>query len=775
MWLVPPGPLEHAAAVRFSLPDHHSLRPARRHGFALVAAGACDGGASRSEDAASDAEGARGGGPDAAGSGGDAASAAPDTRIAVPDAGVADGSLTDAGATTPDAGATTPDAAPTPTPDATGHTPDATPPPTLDAAPPPTLDATPPPTPDAAPPLAPSIALDLGPAGARLDGPAERLPDGAIRLDPGASVTFTVPGPPPEAGTGPRVLRVAARIWRVEDGEVQVDDRRALIPGDADAPFVDVVSPWDEALDRPMLLPADAAMVTLRAAGGTLELYGVRLDDPRTPLPPGPVDPAPPPAADAFDLAAPAPCAAPACDDTPALAAALAAAPSGPVRYLFDAATYTLRTPWVIHRPDTHLAGRPGTVLRWDPAVAGEQAALTFGGGGRGAALALAGDHVAGTRRLTLAAPLSPEADTGYVYLIADDFGEVPAICLAGRDVERFQRHIIHPARVVAGSADGLEISLDRGLALDIPAGANPRVQPFTPLPGARVSDLHLLAACPAALLDDTVAPGDCDTPEVTDDDGIALRGTVGARLERVSAQAFGKFTIRVDGALETRLVGNHMDHPSHYGDGGRGYGVHVIGSGRTLIRDQSVDTCRHAVVVDFGASDTQIIGGHLARAHLAVVDVHGEASRDTLVRDVTVEGGLTGVLVGGGGTAVHCNDGPRHHLHRNRLVDNGAFGVSVSNATRQVTLTGNVVAGSAVPLSVTLGAGDVVARHNTFVDSRDAPVFVDDTSGPVRLERNTFGSACDPESVLVGGGANLPAGAVVQIDNDYCPGDPPP
>jgi hypothetical protein len=93
-----------------------------------------------------------------------------------------------------------------------------------------------------------------------------------------------------------------------------------------------VVSPWDEALDRPMLLPADAAVVTLRAAGGTLELYGVRLDDPRTPLPPGPVDPAPPPAADAFDLAAPAPCAAPACDDTPALAAALAAAPPGPVR-----------------------------------------------------------------------------------------------------------------------------------------------------------------------------------------------------------------------------------------------------------------------------------------------------------------------------------------------------------------------------------------------------------------------------------------------------------
>jgi hypothetical protein len=731
--------------------------PARRFsfavvGFAVATAAACDGGASADAvppDAASaDAQTPR---PDAAVPGPGDATVAPSPDAAPPDAR-ADAVLPADAMAGPDAAAmATPDAAAPATPDAS---PDAAPP---DAAPA---------SPDAAPaPLAPSTTLDL--AAAALAGPAERTADGAVQLDPGGSLTLTVPDA--ALAGGPRALRLAAEVWRVEDGLLRVNDTPALVPGDADGGFAEVVHPWETDRARPLSIEAGTDRVTLTATSGSLRLFAAVLEDPRAPLP---ARPAPAPGAAPFVVVAPPPCVSPGCDDTPALAAALEAAPDGPVRFELDATTYTLRTPWVIRRRSTHLAGQPGTILFWAPTVAGEVAAVTFSGGGpTGPEVPLAGAHVAGTRTLALAGAL-PEGTTT-VQLVADDFGDVPEICLGGRDVERFQRHTVHFARVVAQTPDS--VTLDRPLFLDLPAEAAPRVQAVDLLAGARVTDLHFLAACPAALLADNVAPDACDVPEVTDDDGLALRHTVGAQAERVAAQAFGKFGVRVENALETRLTANHMDHPSAYGDGGRGYGLHLIRASRTLVREQTVDTCRHAIVVDFGSSDTQILGGHLSRAHLAVVDVHGEASRDTLVRGVTLEGGLTGVLVGGGGTAVHCNDGPRHHVHANHLLGNVAYGVSVSNATRHVFVTNNDVQGSAIPLAVTLGAGDVVARYNRFADSRDAPVFVDATSGPLTLHGNRFDSACGLDAVLVGGGANLPEGAVVQIDNEYCPGDAAP
>ncbi len=675
--------------------------------------------------------------PDAAMAVPDAAVTLPDAAVALPDAAIV---LQDAAVALPDAAVALPDAA-VALPDAAVALPDA-----AVAAPDALADALPPP-PDAAPLLE---AVEL-----RVLTP--------IRLNAGERAALPLPAMP----SGPMVLQLRAEIWRVEDGELRVNGRPALLPGDADAPWITVTEPWEVAPDAPLVLtPEDlGAQVELEATGGTLVLLGARLADPRAPLP------APPDEAVPMESVAPAPlpCAEPGCDDAPALAAALNAAPPGPMRFVLGPGPYTLRTPWRITRPDTHLAGDPaGTTFRWDPIVAGEVAALTFAGGAPvGPALPLAADHVAGTATLRLANPLlgPPPA---YVQLVADDFGDVPEICAAGRDVERFQRHIVHTARVLAADADTL--TLDRPLAMDVPAAANPRVQAVPLLTGARVTDLTLEAACPEALAVNTIAAEDCTTPEVADDDGLALTRTVGARVERVTARAFGKFSLRVDEALETRLTDNAMEHPSNYGDGGRGYGVHVIRSSRTRIRGERVDTCRHAVVVDFGSSDTQVLDGDLRNAQLATIDIHGEASRDTLVRGNHIVGGRYAVVVGGGGTEVHCNDGPRHHLHRNLFEGSLLTTVSVTNATRTVTVQDNVFGVAPVALAVSLGAGNVLSRDNRFEGSVAPPILVDATSGPLVLQRNTFVTTCAPEAVVLPDAAR-PAGAVdLREDNLYCP-----
>lgn len=667
----------------------------------------------------------------------DAVVALPDAAVAVPDAAVA---VPDAAVIVPDAVVALPDAVVV-LPDASVVAPDALVVAT-DALP----DALPPP-PDAAPLL---DAVEF-----RLFTP--------IRLIAGERASLPLPALP----GGPMVLQLRAEIWRVEDGELRVNGRPALLPGDADAAWVTVTEPWETAPDAPLVLtPEDlGAQIDIEATGGTLVIVGARLADPRVPRPAAPAEAEPMESV----APAPAPCADPGCDDTPALAAALNGAPPGLMRFALRPGTYTLRTPWRITRPDTHLAGDPaGTTFRWDPTVAGEAAALTFAGDApAGPALPLAGDHIAGTATLRLANPRLGPPPT-FVQLVADDFGDVPEICAAGRDVERFQRHIVHTARVLAADADTL--TLDRPLAMDVPAPANPRVQAVPLLTGARVTDLTLEAACPEALAVNTIAVEDCTNPEVADDDGLALTRTVGARVERVTARAFGKFSLRVDEALETRLTDNSMDHPSNYGDGGRGYGVHVIRSSRTRILGERVDTCRHAVVVDFGSSDTQLLGADLRNAQLATVDIHGEASRDTLLRGNHIVGGRYAVVVGGGGTEVHCNDGPRHHLHRNVFEGSLLTTVSVTNATRTVTVQDNVFGVAPVALAVSLGAGNVLSRDNRFEGSVAPPILVDATSGPLVLQRNTFVTTCAPEAVVLPDAAR-PAEAVdLRDDNLYCP-----
>jgi hypothetical protein len=129
------------------------------------------------------------------------------------------------------------------------------------------------------------------------------------------------------------------------------------------------------------------------------------------------------------------------------------------------------------------------------------------------------------------------------------------------------------------------------------------------------------------------------------------------------------------------------------------------------------------------------------------------------------VRGGQTGILIGGGGLEVHCNDGPRHHVELNTVRGAGAsFGVA--NATRNVTFRGNDVADALTHLTVALESGEVLAVGNRFGPSSGTPVLVTSGSGPVMIEHNVFEAACSEATAVVNAGGV----GVVARENAYCP-----
>ena len=671
----------------------------------------------------------------------------------------------DGAAQPPDAAPQQPDVAPS-VADAAPQQPDVAPsvadaPPAPDAAPP-ARDAAPPapdaapPAPDAAPPPR-ILPITLNLADAERLGPLDAFfdaPNTALGLHRQATLRFAF-----EPLPAPMVLWVRARVWRVEDGVMTFDGRPALLPGDARAPWARIIRPFTEAKDSPLLVEAGATSLELQAALGTLEVYGAELRDPRDDAP-APVAEVPLPLPHTVVL----PSCGLDCDDGAALQAVLLAAPVGPVEVQLIDALYVLRTPVVITRHDVTLRGLSlPTVIEWAPINAGQSAAITFRGSRGGLEVPLESDHVAGQTRLAVPVLAFGGVVPDAVELTADDFGDVPVPCLEGRDVERFSRHLLHQARVVSVSPAGL--LLDRPLALDVPLGSRPRVRALHSLRGARVIGLDLRAACPEARDEVPFAPARCEVPEVGDDDGLVFERTVGARVSDVSARFFGRYSIYVESSLDTVIDDYDMAFPSNYGEGGRGYGVHLIHASRSVVSSAAIGPSRHAVVVDFGSSDSQILDSTFVQTTLAAVDVHGEASRDTLVRGNDIDGGTSGVLIGGGGTEAHCNDGPRHWVHRNRFGPACFSGVSVSNATRHVSVIDNHFDGALVSLTLMLGAGDVEVRHNHFRDSVGQPLFVGAGSGPLFVLDNRFDEVCAAEGVAV-----VEAGGDLQLgDNLFC------
>ncbi len=617
----------------------------------------------------------------------------------------------------------------------------------------------------------------------RLDGR-----DGVV-LSAGARLRITWPG---DFAVGVGHLALEAATWRREEGRlrVRVDGGpalEALVLSEGDAPMrfvrrADSTTTGFGLEHRPAPLPLEVrgpgpVVVEVEALDGGLVVFGGLLLDARAPsveTASGPLPPWPVETDEAARVLPVSPCAEPGCDDGDALTRQIADAPEGPLRVNLAAGRFHLRTPVQIARPNVFVlgavdaSGLSQSLLFWDPGVGGQRAAVdVHGGGPRGPERLVDGDLAAFAR--DLAVDLPAPLQTPWVRLVADDHLDVPAVCLNGRDVERFQRHTLHLARVLSQRARDAggpgRVRLDRGIGVPLLADARPRVTEVDLLHGFRIADVAFEAACPEAFAERAPRAPACANSDVQDDDGLSLAWTRGAVVERVSLRGFGAFSSALRSTVETRVVGLRMDHPSNYGEGGRGYGLHAITAGRTLLRGADIFEARHAVVVDFGSSDTQLVDNDLRDTTLAVIDVHGEASRDTLVRGNRIGAGQTGVLIGGGGLEVHCNDGPRHHVESNVVRDAGSA-LGVANATRNVTIRGNDLEGGALLLTVAFDAGEVDVVGNRFGPTGGAAVLVTNGSGPVDVTRNLFVEVCSALAAVVSVGGI----GVTESENLFCP-----
>lgn len=620
---------------------------------------------------------------------------------------------------------------------------------------------------DAAPDARPDQAIDMQvdayvPAapGEAIHGEGERLPN--QDSDPGMAVAFSLG----ERDARLTAAQIRARVWRWEDGEVQVqlDDappQPAIILGDADGAWRflrarDGAAPGG--LPPVLDIPPETRTLRVIAEGGPVALGQLRLADPQAD------EPAVEYSAPQTDATiSPRPCGAD-CDDGAALTAALAEAPADGWLRVELSGRYRLTTPWQVQRDRVRIIG-DDAVLVWDPDAEGHRAAVAVTGDGpQGPRQPIEGGVSAGQRRFVI----TPPADwrPRWVRIVADDFGGIHPVCSETRDQEQLNRHLSQLVTVLALSPreDGqVEVMVDRPIFLDIPPEANPGLQAVALRENVSVETLELQTNCPEALENTRFDRVACTNPAVIEDDGLLFQWTDRARAVGLTIQGTGKFAVDATHALRTRVVDLTMSHPADYGGGGKGYGVHLIRASRSVVRGAQVTQARHGVVVDFGSSDSQVLDGDFSVMNQALIDVHGEASRDTLIRGNRLRDGPLGVIVGGGGGFAHCNDGPRQHIHHNHAtgITNAAVtaffatpGVYVRANDLDATLFGVVVAFSAEALV----EQNIIRRARVGVQAADA--------GRVVVRESVFTDACDEAAASLNANGEI----VFEAGNVFCP-----
>ena len=575
-------------------------------------------------------------------------------------------------------------------------------------------------------------AADDGPEplGAAVDLPLEQAVieggdrrGACVHLHPGGTVTWTAPV---DAAAG---LNLNAASWRGDGRNVVVNGVRGRLHHlwgqlrkvalTQERPPPDAGYGIDYAPRRERLSLAAGGSVTV-AADGELDICAAALVPPDAAVP----DPLTAPAAAALpEQVVDVPPCGEDCDDGAAISAAIAEA-DGPVTVRLEG-SYRLRTPVAIRRGDIALVGPAG--LTFDPAAQRNWgAAIEITGPGTGPAIPLTQGVLSGDHTL-LVDPAEVGLDGArFVFVQSDDHGEVPALCVGGRDVERQFRH--HNFLSEATAADGT-VGLERALPYDLPLSANPTVAAVALLEHVSVRDLTLIAHCPEAadIPAHTQSAAQCANPYILGVSAIRAQWAWRPEVRDVHAHHFGRFGVDTTQTLEAQVIGGGMTLPADYGGGGAGYGVHAIRASRTLVFGYDVVQARHAVVADFGSTETQIVASTLSICTLSAIDVHGEASYDTLALGNRISRSNGSIIVGGGGREVHCNDGPRHYFVGNEMRTGGLVNAFLTDYSSQVFFHHNTIVDSGYSLIVSAGTQDVVLERNALVDARAGHVLATD------------------------------------------------
>ena len=105
------------------------------------------------------------------------------------------------------------------------------------------------------------------------------------------------------------------------------------------------------------------------------------------------------------------------------------------------------------------------------------------------------------------------------------------------------------------------------------------------------------------------------------------------------------------------------------------------------------------------------------------------------------------GVIIGGGGRTVHCNDGPRHHVQLSEIRDCG-MGVSVSDYTAQSYIRSNTLSNNSSHIVAAFGAHEVTVERN---DMRNAAINPTVAVTPKRsYHHNHITSDCTPNQATL-------------------------
>ena len=620
------------------------------------------------------------------------------------------------------------------------------------------------------------------------------LLDNGILLDSGASIRWSVDG-----GQIPINSQLSfslkSRVWRVEDGQVQISSNLGQglcqIWGNGFHQLASVRQRYDDwtganygrnALPPLLSWPVTEALdyIEISSINGGIIIGDLYLHDARENPLSIPSEPSEPPSA-IQELEYTSCLPAVDCDDGAGLNALIAQV-SGQASETFikinlPSEQYLAQSSVVIDRSRLSLKGshaNTAAIWKWSPRPnSGQSWPFIFRGLGRvGTELQVVDGIEYGQRHIQINQVLDEQfsEQSTWLQLSAEDFGEVPPICINGRDIERRNRHQRQLFKVVdINTLDGHSvITLDRPVFVSIPAEAIPVLTPVSLLTDNQISHIDIQADCLASQTG-RFEEANCQNREVIDDGAVLSQFTDGLKMSKLSATGFGKFTYEIRDSLRNVVEDCQMHYPSAYGSGGQGYGVHLIGASRTVISNLEVNHARHGVVIDFGSSDSQILNGSFSNMNQALLDVHGEASRDTLIRGNHLQQSSIGIIIGGGGRTVHCNDGPRHHVQLNHISDCG-IAVLVSDETEKSYIKSNDLINNGTHIGSAYGAYSIEVERNRLESATIKPISVGfETTRDMLVKRNLFQGHCSPEEALLQlRGAEIP----VFIDNLWCPSE---
>lgn len=135
-------------------------------------------------------------------------------------------------------------------------------------------------------------------------------------------------------------------------------------------------------------------------------------------------------------------------------------------------------------------------------------------------------------------------------------------------------------------------------------------------------------------------------------------------------------------------VSGNTVSDSVRFGSA-EGLGINLERSHFCVVSGNTLSNHRHGILLNHGNGNCLIEGNRISQSKTGgSIDVHGEYNFFNTIRDNTISGGKTGIVIGGGGD-VHYNDGPNNAVIGN-TIDNCDTGLEFANESLPVIVGKN-------------------------------------------------------------------------------------